>query len=774
MTRLHIPDVGDLDALAAALAYASGNWYQGPVKRGTKHPGSVLGGSWHHQTSRDPGQLAAWLAGTDHGIFLHAGRSGAVIADIDHPDKVPPILARAIGELRPPFQSTRPGEPGRGHAIFACPPGRVFGNSTGRLGKGWGEIRGANGVIIVAPSVHRDGGCYRWIQTGPVPELPPEIADMLDDAQASVDAATDEAVAAFKAEHTGNARPRLLAATVRRFRSKTADGESRHESAVASTVWAAKEARAGYYPATAAFTAIGEAFRQSLNGENFRNPASEYAGILAWAVGQANAADLDEVRRIAERNDARPFTGSPLAGLAAFITQLRAWLDLPDPAHVLLTLAAAVTRDLDGEPVWLLLVAVPSSGKTETVRLLDKRADGRLNEVTAAGLLGWTKGKESKPSGVLARIGDRGLVTFGDLSSLLATSDTGGRDAAFGILRRAYDGYVTRDISPPGRPAPGAAEQLSWAGRLTVVAAVTGAIDRYAVHADQLGPRWVYTRIAEPTTEAKQRATARARRGGLDAHRDTARKTAETLIAAAAARVPDDVPDDVFTVIADAALVTCWGRAAVPRHGYGRREIDGIPVVESPPRVVRQLHALARGLLALGLPDGYAAALARRVALDSMPEDRRAVLAALSGGEILTTSKLAAEAGLHRHVARMRAEELEVIGVLRGIRPGADLDEEFDRRPVSWCLNGDDGQVIADVFKRHAADVGWHEIWVTHSSTPQEQDEDDQETDERYPDFVPPPAEPRDTPGCLDPACGKPPRRGCSTCWDHAWMEATR
>ena len=147
----------------------------------------------------------------------------------------------------------------------------------------------------------------------------------------------------------------------------------------------------------------------------------------------------------------------------------------------------------------------------------------------------------------LARIGDRGLVTFGDLSSLLATSDTGGRDAAFGILRRAYDGHVTRDISPPGKPAPGVAEQLSWAGRLTVVAAVTGAIDRYAVHADQLGPRWVYTRIAEPDTAAKKRATDRARKGGLDAHRDAARKTAETLIADAAARIPDDVPDDVFT-----------------------------------------------------------------------------------------------------------------------------------------------------------------------------------------------------------------------------------
>ena len=188
----------------------------------------------------------------------------------------------------------------------------------------------------------------------------------------------------------------------------------------------------------------------------------------------------------------------------------------------------------------------PVVRKTETVRLLDKRADGHLNEVLSRACSAGRKGKEAKPSGVLSRIGDRALVTFGDLSSLLATSDSGGRDAAFGLMRRAYDGHVTRDLSPPGKPAPGFSDQLSWSGRLTVVAAVTGAIDRYAVHADQLGPRWVYIRIAEPDTEAKRRPpTARPKRPRE--LRDAARKTARSLIGDAAERVTDDVPDMMLT-----------------------------------------------------------------------------------------------------------------------------------------------------------------------------------------------------------------------------------
>jgi hypothetical protein len=173
--------------------------------------------------------------------------------------------------------------------------------------------------------------------------------------------------------------------------------------------------------------------------------------------------------------------------LADLLTQLRTWQHLPDPVHVIATFATAATKNSDGEPCWLLMVASPSSGKTETVRLLDDTADAQLNEVSAGGLLSWSKGKIVRPSGILTRIGKHALVTFGDMSSLLATSDRGGRDQVFGLLRRAYDGHVTRDIVPPGKTEND--ERLAWSGRLTVVACVTGAIDRYTAHADQLVAR---------------------------------------------------------------------------------------------------------------------------------------------------------------------------------------------------------------------------------------------------------------------------------------------
>jgi hypothetical protein len=119
-------------------------------------------------------------------------------------------------------------------------------------------------------------------------------------------------------------------------------------------------------------------------------------------------------------NDSHPRDAK--VALAALVTDLRGWQHLPDPVHVIAALAAAATRKTEGEACWLLLVAPPSSGKTEGVRILDNAADARLDEVTAAGLLSWTKGGNPRPTGVLTRIPSQALITFGDLSSLLATS----------------------------------------------------------------------------------------------------------------------------------------------------------------------------------------------------------------------------------------------------------------------------------------------------------------------------------------------------------------
>lgn len=303
---LYVPDIDpETDTLTAALEYAKAGWYVLPVDPDTKSPGSIVRKGWPSQSSRDPKVIAAWFAATDYSIALHCGRSGAVAFDVDTPDELTDTLRNVLATA--PYQNSRPDQHERGHYVFTMPPGRTIGNSTGRLGGAWGEVRGLNGVIVVAPSRHSAGGEYRWKQAGFVPLLPDHIAEMLDDASPAEDAASDAVVNAFIAEHTGANDPTKFLGLVSAMRKRFNARESRHDAAIKATAGATKEARAGYYSARPALVTLKKMFvhevqqdpKSSKQGAK-RTEAeaiSEWRGIVAWAVGQALAADLDEVRK---------------------------------------------------------------------------------------------------------------------------------------------------------------------------------------------------------------------------------------------------------------------------------------------------------------------------------------------------------------------------------------------------------------------------------------------------------------------------------------------
>ena len=721
---LHVPDVTpDDDTLGAALKYAAAGWYVLPVRRrARKHPGSVVGKDWQHQSSRDPQQIAAWYAGTDHGIALHVGRSGALVADVDYPDRLPEVLDKVIADAAPPYQTTRDGDPRRGHYVFAQPPGRMLGNGTGKLGGAWGEVRGLNGVIIVAPSPHDEadqGGRYRWEQTGAVPVLPECVAELLHDATPGEDAATDEQVQAFREAHTGTERVELLDVWCALYARKVADGESRHDRMLSVLAGACKEARAGYFPATAAVDRLEAAFLAAVAappqpGSKQRNAragstaAGEWLGILAWAVGQADAADLDEVRARAtdkvpslsawlEDRPPEQIGSSPAADrspLAALLIHLHNWHDIGDYSHVTFALAVAVSSVDGGEALWGMLVGPPSSLKTETVRVLDDITDARVDELTAPALMSWSKHKDPKPVGILIRIPPRAMLTVGDFSTVLATSDRGGRDQLFALLRRVYDGAVTRDLG--NAPGP-----LRWTGRLTILAAVTPTIDQYGAHSDALGPRWLYLRLPEVDTARRRRGAAR-RIGDLEQLRAEGRKLAREAVMAARAVLPDvDLDDRTLTALADAAVVATAARGDVPRDGYGRRQIIGMAVVEEPHRLAAQLRLLVRSCIALGVTTERAVDLAHRAALDTVPRSRMAVLGVLCGGESLAVAQVAERAGMHRNVARAALEDLRELRITEcPIEDSSDVEDVADLGTIrrDWHLTVDLGDLAREVL----------------------------------------------------------------------------
>jgi hypothetical protein len=165
-----IPDVSGLSLPHAALAYAKHLGYILPTDPSDiKSPGSVVRGKWQEKSSRDPKQIRKWWEqNPDYGIALHCGRSGLIVFDLDINDLDQitrdgyPEITKALRSCTTVHLTRQTGD--RGHYLFLMPEGVMLGNSAGAFTR-WGQVRGKNGVIILAPTPHPEpakGGKYHW------------------------------------------------------------------------------------------------------------------------------------------------------------------------------------------------------------------------------------------------------------------------------------------------------------------------------------------------------------------------------------------------------------------------------------------------------------------------------------------------------------------------------------------------------------------------------------------------------------------------------------
>jgi hypothetical protein len=233
---------------------------------------------------------------------------------------------------------------------------------------------------------------------------------------------------------------------------------------------------------------------------------------------------------------------------------------------------------------------------------------------------GETRGKE----GLLERIGDNAIMVFPDFSTVLE-GDRHQRNEIFAQLRRIYDGELRREF---GAELP----NTSWAGRLTIGAAVTPAVDKYSSVFSSLGDRFVLIRWP--------------RVGDVDAglramDQDHAAKNAAMQAAVhgvftmmEGAPIPDA---DLNTKRSLAALaeVIAVGRTPVERDYRNPTTVLVDPSPESNTRLPQQLAQIAKGSARL---EGRATVtdvdilIAHRVAFDTLLPVRAAALQAIATG----------------------------------------------------------------------------------------------------------------------------------------------
>jgi hypothetical protein len=182
----------------------------------------------------------------------------------------------------------------------------------------------------------------------------------------------------------------------------------------------------------------------------------------------------------------------------------RQWLgEEYDLAVIDAVLAAAATNQLDGDPLWLLLVAAPGAAKTESVSPLAGAGAHVISTIASEGALlsGSPKKSRTKDAtgGLLKKIGADGILVIKDFTSILsAARETRGQVLA--AIREIYDGVYVRNVGTDGGAT------LEWRGRLIVIGACTNAWDMAHAVVATMGDRFCLIRI--DSKDAKVRLAA--------------------------------------------------------------------------------------------------------------------------------------------------------------------------------------------------------------------------------------------------------------------------
>ena len=153
-------------------------------------------------------------------------------------------------------------------------------------------------------------------------------------------------------------------------------------------------------------------------------------------------------------------------------------------------LAALVANLSDDVPMWVQIVAPPSSAKTEMLKSLkgvEQPHVHYLSKMTPQTLLsGWSKFAQDDDPSLLNRLPDRTVMVckdFGTIMGLRAES----RKEILSQLREVYDGEVNASYGTGG--------DVTWTGKLGLIVGVTNEIDDYAPVEQALGERFLRIRL---------------------------------------------------------------------------------------------------------------------------------------------------------------------------------------------------------------------------------------------------------------------------------------
>lgn len=337
-----------------------------------------------------------------------------------------------------------------------------------------------------------------------------------------------------------------------------------------------------------------------------------------------------------------------------------------DPEVIDIVLGIVASNHFDSDPIWLHLISAPSGGKTELLlSLMECEETYFISDFTANSLISGYKdeGKKSKDKkakqtedfSLLPKL--NGKVAITKDFTLIHQKPSEARSQILSILRDVYDGYASRAL--------GNSQAKGYHSRFNYLTGMTPDIEKNW-SLNTLGERFLMLRIQIEDRREHARQSLRNANKSNEIRKKLQAKV-KSFIESIPKDIEPEVPEGMEEKILDLADLLSTCRTFVYRERND--EMTFLPVAELASRVLKQLLrvgqavALVRGKTEVSDAEFQ---VMKRIALDSLPTNRRHILKALSDQESPQEIKTFEQAtGLSKTSVKRLLEDLRSLKVVK-------------------------------------------------------------------------------------------------------------
>jgi hypothetical protein len=356
-----------------------------------------------------------------------------------------------------------------------------------------------------------------------------------------------------------------------------------------------------------------------------------------------------------------------------------------DDGTIPLLMATFIANRLDtgDKPIWLLLVAESSGGKTEYFNIFDKLAGPpydlsyHIDDLTPNTFLsGMQQSKASKRQGdevsLLFKLTDK-MVFINDFTVLL-TKGKESKKEILGQLRTIYAGSFNKET--------GLGKALKWNGRIGVMAALTpDGIDLMASESG-MGERFIAYHMKQPD----EKKLGDLLKSNYNTDTNKQKEKVQKMVAeyvnfyvqkAESSDGNFQIEDEVLENLNLVAQFATRARSFV-RIDFRSKEATAKPNIEKFPRFVKQLQGIAKGFCLMNDSNKMTEEqknILYKIALDTVPKERRQLLTIMAKYKQVGTAAISAAIGLPSGIVGGLLSQLTALGLIVRIPHGGKGNE---------------------------------------------------------------------------------------------------